>query len=286
MTEPALSIVIAVKDGEANLPAMLAAVPRRTDVELIVAVAGRLSARLEARIVEAPADALVPHLWRDGILAARAPRVALTTGSFVPDAGWVDALLAAPLDAGVGGVIENDPQSDALNWAVYFLRYNAFAPPQRGGPVAEIAADNALYDRAAVLAEADLLANGFWEPGFHQRFRAAGRSLRLDPGLEVVHHGLAPASEFVRARHAHGRHYGRDRVGGKSRGAALAMLLASPLVPAVTLGRIVRRVGRHRRYRAPLVRALPWLTAFALAWSVGEAHGYWDRVVGAKGEAE
>lgn len=286
MSDPALSVVVAVKDGERNLPAILAAVPDRPDVELIVAVAGNLPTSLDgrARVVTAPADALVPHLWRDGILAARAPRVALTTGSFIPGKRWVETLLTAPLDreAGVGGVIANDPAADAANWAVYFLRYNAFAPPRPGGMVAEVAADNALYDRAAILAEADLLARGFWEPGFHARFRAAGRSLRLDPAIEVVHHGLAPAADFVRARHAHGRHYGRDRAGSRSK--ALAFLLASPLVPAVTLGRVVRRVGRHRRYRKPLLRALPWLTVFALAWSVGEAHGYWDRLIGAKGE--
>ena len=46
------------------------------------------------------------------------------------------------------------------NWAIFFLRYSAFAPPLPAGETDEIAADNAVYDREAILQHSDLLDEG------------------------------------------------------------------------------------------------------------------------------
>ena len=101
-----------------------------------------------------PVDTLVPRLWSEGISRATGQAVALTTTQFVPDDRWLDRLNAVDLDrwAGVGGPIDNDPQASALNWAIFFLRYSAFAPPLPAGETGEIAADNAVYDREAILS--------------------------------------------------------------------------------------------------------------------------------------
>lgn len=279
MQAPKLSIVVAVKDGAANLPALLEAVGGQAgDTEVILTCAGS-APRIERKDVIAvalPEDTLIPVLWSEGIMRARGSRVALTTTQFVPRPDWVSRLREADLDqwVAVGGVIDNDPTSSPRNWAIFFLRYSAFAPPLRAGETGEIAADNALYDRAAILEHPDLLQEGFWEPSFHRRFRAAGRKLMLDPELVVVHHGTVSGRSFARQRYLHGRAYGAERAerGGLVRN--LVLLLSSPLVPPLLLARIVSRITKRPRYRAKLLPAFPWLVRFTLAWAAGEAGGY------------
>jgi hypothetical protein len=215
-------------------------------------------------------------LWSEGILRARVSAVALTTGEFVPSHGWVERLRGADLRrwVGIGGAIDNDPTASARNWAIFFLRYSAFAPPLRAGETEEIAADNAVYDRIAIIEHLDLLRDGFWEPSFHRRFRAAGRKLMLDPELVVVHHGTISPQSFARQRYLHGRAYGIERTQRASLGRNLLLLASSPLVTPLLLGRIVSRIARRPRYRSKLLVAFPSLVRFTLAWVAGEAGGY------------
>lgn len=277
---PALSIVIAVEDGAANVPAWLDAVNAvGCDVEVLFGCAGSIPDQLSCASVTAfscPRTALVPLLWSEGILRARGNAVALTTSQFVPDPRWLARLAKVDLKrwVGVGGAIDNDPQSSPMNWAVFFLRYSAFMPPLRAGETDEIAADNAVYDRAAVLAHPDLLADGFWEPSFHRRFRAAGAKLALDPELLVIYRGTLTPRDFAWRRYLHGRAYGIERAerAGLARNAGL--LLSSPFVTPLLLARTLSRISRRSHYRTSLARALPLLARFTLAWNVGEASGY------------
>jgi hypothetical protein len=289
MSEAGLSVVVAVKEASASLQAAVDALSAamRPGVEVVFAVAGATPEPLRAlpngwRVIEAGADSLVPHLWRDGLAVVRAPRVAFTNSQFAPPPGWIEALLDADLErrAAVGGPIAMAEGAGAAAWAVYFLRYSAFAPPIEAGPVREVAADNAVYRRAALTAHPDLLAEGFWEPAFHARFRAEGLGLALDPRLVSTFAGAEPPARFMRHRFAHGRAYGIERARGVPLARRLALAVASPAVPAVLVWRIVRRARRDRAYAAPLARAFPWLLAFACAWASGEARGYLDGLAG------
>ena len=275
-----LSIVIAVKDGESNLPALLKALePRTHDIEVILCCAGQIpagAAQQNVIAVARPADTLIPHLWSEGISRARGTAVALTTSQFVPREDWFARLRMADLQqsVGIGGAIESDPSASARNWAIFFLRYSAFAPPLRAGEIDEIAADNAVYDRAAIMEHPDLLHQGFWEPSFHRRFRAAGRLLMLDPDLVVIHHGTVSSGSFARQRYLHGRAYGIERAERGRAARNLMLLISSPLVTPLLLARIVSRIARRPAYRAKLLPAFPWLVRFTFAWAAGEAGGY------------
>lgn len=276
MANPKISIVVAVKDGTDNLPAMLSALGKDEETEIILACAGPAPSAPAQMTTSFPADTLVPTLWSEGIKRANGRKVALTTAQFVPDRRWISRAHAADLDhwAGIGGTIDNDPRSSARNWAIFFLRYSAFAPPLHGGETDEIAADNAIYDRAEILQHSDLLEQGFWEPSFHRRFKAAGRKLSIDPEMVVVHRGTVSAESFARQRYLHGRAYGIERAerGGSIRN--LLLLLSSPLVPPLLLARIMARITRKPAYRGKLIIAFPWLVRFTLAWVGGEAVGY------------
>ena len=275
MANPKLSIVVAVKDGAVNLPALLSALNQDDQTEVILACAGP-SADAAELATSYPADTLVPTLWSEGIKRAKSRKVALTTAQFVPDHRWLSRLHAVDLDrwAGIGGAIDNDPRASARHWAIFFLRYSAFAPPLQGGETDEIAADNAVYDRIEILKHPDLLDQGFWEPSFHRRFRAAGRKLSLDPQMVVIHHGTVTAESFAEQRYLHGRAYGIERTEGGSMMRNLLLLASSPFVPPLLLARIVSRIARKPAYRRKLITSFPWLVRFTLAWARGEAGGY------------
>ena len=280
---PTLSIVIAVKDAEANLPRILASLDRQAsaDVETIFVVAGDIPRELleenASRLVfSASAETLIPQLWRDGILAASGQRVALTTAQCIPTKDWVKRLIGTDLSVrpGSGGAIANHRDARPLNWAIYFLRYAAYTPEEPEGIRDEIAADNAVYQRAAIMRYPELLVDGFWEPSFHACFRAEGGALWFDPALVVEHHGLVPFGALLAQRFSHGLAYGYARAGSRGLGARLALLIASPLVPVILLLRIVGNIRQKPVYRGKLASALPWLVAFTVSWSLGEASGY------------
>jgi hypothetical protein len=281
----ALSIVIAVQHGQRNLEEFLRRLGTLppSGVELLVChtdadpdVPRLVEGRSGVRVLRADAGSLIPHLWRDGIRAARHGSVAVTTAHCLPGEGWLERLRSADLGqhAGVGGVFENSDDSGALGWAIFLQRYQPLARPQEARIVQEIAADNAIYRRELLLNHADLLDDGFWEPEFHARFRRAGLTLALDPALVVIHANRYGTLQFFAQRLAHGTHFGLARGRAMSPGKRLLLLLASPLLPLVFLCKILAAARRHPRSRMHLVPSLPWLAFFLTAWGLGEARGY------------
>jgi hypothetical protein len=279
-----LSIIVGVQHAQDNLPDIVRALRpgARPEMELIVCHTladpdvPTLLGENQIRIVCSPDGSLIPHLWRDGILAASGERVGTTTAHCIPAADWVDALLAADLGqtAVLAGTIENDPEADAKGRAIFLQRYAVFAPPQAKRGVRNPAADNALYRRSDLLRHRDLLQRGFWEPSFHDRFRAEGLHLALDPSLRVVHRNRYSARQYMGQRLAHGREFGLARASSRPLPQRLLLVLLSPAVFPLVLSRILRRALGKPALRKQLATAWFWLPVFLLAWVVGEASGY------------
>lgn len=281
-----LTLIVAVKDASANLDAFVsrlsgAAAP---GVELLFLFAGPPPATWTAppggQTILSPANRLIPELWRDGILRARGRNIALTTAHCLPSPDWVEALLAADLSrhVGVGGVIALDASCSAAHKAIFLLRYSAYAPPQRAREVTDIAADNAIYRRADIMEHADLLAKGFWEPSFHRRFAAAGRTLCMDPSMKVFYRGREQPGAFAAQRMQHGREYGESRSAELPLLQRIGLLLASPLVPFIIAIRVIRRALRTGAYARALLLASPFLAWFIASWSIGEFSGYLNAI--------
>jgi len=280
-----LSVIIAVQYAQGNLADILNNLDPagHQDVEYLFcstdadpATADIISGYENARVISGLEGSLIPHMWRDGIMAAQAKEVALGTAHCIPTVEWVEHLLAADMSRfpGIGGVIENDGASSARDWAVYFLRYISFAPPQEKREVVDVAADNAIYRRADIMEHADLLGKGFWEPSFHARFRKAGLIMLLDPSLCVVHRNLYSTRQFFLQRLSHGKEFGLARARELSRAKRLILITLSPLLPVVFLKKIVFAVIQQGKYKARLFMALPWLLLFLFAWGMGETQGY------------
>lgn len=280
-----LSVVVAVQHAEQNLQDILTALDpaNHPTVEFIFCAPtfhentlNGLARDSNVSTLYSAVDSLIPILWKEGILAANADRVALTTAHCIPERTWVKNLLSIDMASSpaVGGVIENDEAANARSWAIYLLRYITFSPPLSKGIVTEIAADNALYRRADILQNPDLLEDGFWEPSFHKRFQRAGSSLLLDSTLRVTHKNCYTTRQFFQQRLAHGKAFGMSRCEDMSHGRRGIMILLSPLIPIVFLSKICLRVLKNGKYSGKLVRSFPLLVVFLTAWGLGEAQGY------------
>ncbi|HBX39380.1 MAG TPA: hypothetical protein DEG64_02625 [Marinobacter adhaerens] len=229
------------------------------------------------RIVTAQSDNRIPLLWADGIREATAHKIALTTAHCVPTNDWLDRLLAYPMDGNqvaVGGAIENAENDTRIGGVIYLLRYVRYTGARPSGPARDLAADNALYRKADILAHEDLLKIGFWEPSFHERFLAEGKSLEFDNQLVVVHHNCYTAKQFVRQRYSHGIEFGAARARTMTGPRRLMMIALAPLIPVVFTRKIMASARQDNRFNLGLNREMGWLLVFVLAWSAGEAVGY------------
>lgn len=286
-TQPRLTVAVALEHSAANLPQILARLAPLHERGCEVLVCAADPALLSGVAVRAPAlrtmacapGARVPQMWRDALVAARAPWVALLSGHVVPGARWFDALWSLQPDrevAGIGGWFSQPADAAALDWAIYLLRYAAFSCPTDDPHANHIAADNAAYRRSAVLACTDLVARGFWEVEYHARFLAQGLRLVLDPDLEVVHVNRYTARQFAGQRREHGRAFGRDRALRVGRARALLFALASPAVPALLLAKVLARAQRRHLLGHVPWPAYGWLAWFVAHWSWGEVRGVLD----------
>lgn len=293
---PRLSLALALGGAGANLPAVFAALPPAPDgaYEILVCHAAddpppSLPPRPDLRPVAGAPGALIPELWRDGILAARGAWVATLTAHCPPRPGWIDralALIDGPHVA-YGGLIALAPGADRVARAIHLLRYAGAAaagPSPRPGLVRDLSADNALYRRDAILRCPDLLAEGFWEPGFHARFLAWGETMELRPDLVVEHRNRYSARAFLDQRRRHGRVFGRHRARDASGAVRALMLLASPAALPVFAAKRTGRILREPALRAGLADAAPWLYPFMAAWCWGEAQGYADALRAGPGD--
>lgn len=278
-----LTIVIAQEGAAGNLSDILRVTQPDTHPQVEYIVCSTSSSHLDRNLqrydnVRLLSDrGRIPLLWKAGILAANSDKVALTTAHCVPDPGWIDRLLHIEIDAnvvGVGGAIANSKNAGTLSWAIYLLRYFSFRPERSAGKVQEIAADNAVYSRAAIMGEADLLEIGFWEPSFHKRFIKDGLELWFDPDLLVYHENQYTLWQFARQRFDHGTAFGSSRADSMGLPHLLLMIFLSPLIPLVFSAKIVRAIQRDSRYHLHAAKSSPLLFFFVCAWSLGEVRGY------------
>jgi hypothetical protein len=286
VSEPQISVVLAVSGGDSATAFAVTAVEQSCaglSAELIVVRAGRegfggvpRGGFTEVTTKQCPKDALTPVMWGEGVRLARGRLVAFTTDQLRVSPGWARSLLIAASDgvAGVAGPIDLGPKTGVTTAAAYFLRFSAFAPERwpKAASARDIPGDNAAYLREAVMRQADLLHDGFWEVEFHRRFEREGLTLRMTPDARATFVGPVAFGAMLRGRFRHGKEFGISRVRrhGESRA---KLLLAAPLVPFVLMARIGKRAAAVPRTRGRFLAALMPLGVLAGSWAVGEAAG-------------
>lgn len=284
----ALTVVIAEENAGENLDEIFELIDpgAHPEVQFIVCTASQSLLKCKGtdpqNVQLLTGQGRIPLLWRDGILSAKAEKVALTTAHCLPADDWINRLLQISLVGNlvaVGGAIGAGENESALSSAIYMLRYFVFRPSRDAGEVDEIAADNSLYRRSAILQHKDLLLSGFWEPSFHKRFRSEGLVLRFDPTLVVFHQNRYTISQFLYQRVDHGSAFGRDRVAAMGRRRLFLMVVFSPAIPLVFFAKILCGVCREGGFRLKMIKCLPLLFLFVFGWSLGESKSYWQSFV-------
>ncbi|MBA2524655.1 MAG: glycosyltransferase, partial [Pyrinomonadaceae bacterium] len=285
LIRPALSVVVGSQNARHSVGRCLGALVSQCngeEVEIIVVdnstdgTAKIVSEDFPAiKVVRPGEDKLMPELWEIGINQTEGDVVALTTAHFVPDQNWIAEILKAHQStyAGIGGAIENDESAGLISWAVYFCRYSPYMLPFREVTVDDFAGDNASYKRAALDRFRDARRKGFWELFIHNEMRKEGLELLLTPKIVVYHQKSFSLPSFMSQRFWHGRQFGGERASSISPLKRLIYILLSPLIPAVFLLRITRRVFDKRKHIRKYLLSLPILTLFLLGWAAGELTG-------------
>jgi hypothetical protein len=160
----------------------------------------------------------------------------------------------------------------AIDMGLYLCEYGRFAPPLSEGPSRELSGANLSYKRAALENERDIIDGGRWETLLHARWRAAGRPLVLSSATVEFRNTMSLA-DIVRQRYSYGRGYAADRVETRRPAVRVAYALATPLLPALLLWRILRDAARTG-HAAMFLRGFFWCAVLTLCWSAGEAVGY------------
>lgn len=284
-TRPALSVVIASWSGEVALRRCLESLLRQADgAEVVVAFTGNFSPAIftderfqNVHFIRGPIDATVFQLRSLGVRETGGGAIALIEDHSVVSPHWFEILVGAreASDTVCGGPIENDSDSSAYDWALYFAEYARFMPPMPGGEVTILSGANIFYERATLWSCNSIWESSFYETDVNAALVNAGHKLRVLSDAVVTSRLRMKLNEALKHLFSGGVHFGNFR---KSRSYPLTRLLwiiASPAIPIVMLLRIVRVTAARRRDRlVQLVRSLPYLLLLLCAWSLGEAAGY------------
>lgn len=225
---------------------------------------------------------VAPHSLLDlrttvGLAKAQGEILALLEDLGVPDPDWCEQLIRShqQLPYGViGGAVEHAGKG-LLNWALYFLDFGRYQLPLEEGPVDYLTDVNVSYKRAALESIREIWSERYNEVQVHRALKARGAVLWQRPQA-VVREDRGPLSfpDMLAERFAWGRVFGYMRIQQISRARRNFYVLATPLIPAVLIGRIIRKIfssGRNRRWA---LYALPLMIVLSAFWCLGELTGY------------
>jgi hypothetical protein len=104
--------------------------------------------------------------------------------------------------------------------------------------------------------------------------RDRGVPLHLDPALRLVFERHFGFCEFIGHCRASGRTFARQRLSGTSVWRrTLYAVTAATVLPVILVGRLGARAFSRKSARTAFLVALPWIVAYEVAWSFGEAQG-------------
>ena len=284
--KPTVAVVIPVREAERTIQDTLVSAVREcshVNAELILTVSAtdptaRLLRSMDlqgAKLLVAPGPQGIPQLRRNGVNATTAQFIVIAEDHCTFPDGWLLELVTAmdrhAVDVSGGGV---DQGLDTYaGWAQYFTRYSNFMPPLVEGSTKILAGNNACYRRDVLLRHADLLTDGFWEAEFNHEI-VQEKSFWLCARATVRQHQNRGIVDYIPLRFRHGRCYGARRWGATPASQRAALLLQSPLIPALLFVRAARAVFGKSRNRWRFTAACPLLLVYFLAWGTGEVTGY------------
>ena len=300
-SDPPLSIVVTIVSGQIALARCLEGLYRQAQkvgAEIIVPYDCWTTSALDlsnqfpgVRFVEVPVSGRLADpstlpakhglfdLRRSaGLANARGRLIAMTEDHAIPAPDWCRKIILAHEEmtdvAVIGGAIENGVDS-ALNWAWYYCDFGRYGQPIGTEEVEYVSDVNVSYKREAIMGVRHLWESSFHETTVHWALRRNGQRLRLDGRLVVVQHrfktSLRPA---IAERIEWGKAFALTRARETGKLGRGLLMIGCSLLPFVLFQRAIKNMLRQNRPASQILRVSPILLGFVIAWSAGEATGY------------
>jgi Glycosyl transferase family 2 len=294
---PDLSVVVVAYYGFGpmrQLMRYLAAQTIRDRIEIVIVGTSRAGIDLDEQaldgffgfqLVEVGPIAALNRARVDGILAARAPIVALTEDHCFPAPDWAEALLAAHEGdwAGVGPTVGLANPQRYQAWANYLLQYGPWIQPTRGGEITDLPGHNSSYKRDVLLSFGDELPELFMaDTILHWELRKRGYRLFLETRAQAYHVYMTRLAPFIAENYCIGRQFASTRARDWSWPHRISFALGAPLIPLVRFTRIFRRMREFGWVRDLVPGVLP---ALAIGLSVSAAGEFMGCLFGLGGAA-
>ena len=239
------------------------------------------TSRLGTRLVSYPRAPTISHLWAEGLRHVKNEIVVFTTSHFSPGPSWLNSLRDAHIQssaAGIGGPILPPPSRDPGAWAIYFQRYHRWLNTQYRGEVLDIPGDNSSYKLNALLRVHSQDNEAFREFEANAALVKSGERLEMLPNLAIRQTSAFPYSLFLKQRFVHATEFGERRLLGSSKLKSWMYAIVSPGVAPVLFLKIILKVLPLRKLWLPFLYCCPHLMLSILAWSLGEATGYYKNL--------
>lgn len=281
-----LSIVLATDTYETIRP-VLAALRRQAsarEIEPIVVLLGGDATAVRLEDLSAfPRAKVVPsvnHLAEAraaGVRAASAPIVFIGETHTYPEPGWAEALLAAfngPWAAVVPAIGNANP-ARAASSAAYLFDYGMWGPNRRSGEIGDPLIYNTAYRREVLLSLGDGLPAALdpSEESLWPLLTARGHRAAFASDARILHLNIGTFRTLIREKFCVGVVLGTHRSARWSPLRRLLYFIASPLIPIVLFGRVLRGARHWPSDTLPRSTILGVMIA-AVAKTAGEIIAY------------
>jgi hypothetical protein len=226
------------------------------------------------RLVPATRETPIPTLRARGLAAAEGEVVAVIEDHVLVPPDWATQVLAAQRqgDEVVGGSVSNQATGRIVDWAAFLCEYSEYLHPSSGPRVA-LTGNNVAYRRSLLQRYRTEIEAGRWEEHLHAALRRDGVTLSCRPEIRVGHKKHYTMREYLGQRYLYARSYAGLRLTTASWPTRIAYAAGACALPALLLFRIVARAGIKPGYRLPLLKSLPLIAVFVVAWAGGEMIG-------------
>ncbi len=227
------------------------------------------------RFIQFSENTGIPDLSAEGIAQASGEIIAFTDSSCLVDSDWVTSILKAhqSKSAVVGGGVEINGLTKAVDWAAYFCEYGEFMRPLKSGVVNALPGNNISFKRSALLIGNEFVKNKFWKTFWCQRLQAEGVELISEPAMLVYYTKNFRLVPFLIRRFHHGRCFAGMRAVEFTIIKRVIYFGGSFLLPFIFLYRVISTaVGKKRRLKE-LIFSFPAIVLAIIFWSLGEMCG-------------
>jgi len=287
-TEPSLSVIVVTRDEYRTLRPIVGALRRQTvvgQIELVVVAPDEATGAIPGSDASAFHSTRVvgvgPVISRGkaaahGVLAARAPIVALSENHCFPDPEWAERTLESHREpwAGVGPAVANANPETLLSQVLHASGYGRFPRLGFPGVVAELPLHNSSYRREMLSKDLrelrDLLGD---ERKLQSALRESGQLLYFDPRPLKWHINEATWRLLAGLSYDSGRRYGGSRGRHWPLWRRALYVMATPLLSLPIAHNVWSKLSPAGEVRKG-VRLAVVIWAGALLHALGEAVSY------------